>query len=105
MLERSEDRKQRNALQDLLLRLLDRRSIDDHDIAGVNLRILRLAAANGYEVECRRLPLAADRSEYSDPMRIRIFCRSSGKRDRLHQGGVAGDWKGTRLLDRAIHRD
>src|SRR4051812_39610817 len=82
--ERPENRQEREALEELLLERLDRGSIDHDDVSRIHWRILGLAAPNRLQIESRCLPLSADRTEQRDSMRVGVFRRAFGKRDRLH---------------------
>jgi hypothetical protein len=53
-------------LHDLLEALLYSRTIYDNHIAGVDLRVLRLATTDRLEIESGGLALPADGSEYGD---------------------------------------
>src|SRR5688500_18849436 len=80
-----ENREHRKSVQELLLGRLNGRTVDDHNVTRINLRVRSLAAADGHQVESRRLPAAADLPENSDTARICIFRKATGQRHRLHQ--------------------
>ena len=100
--ERPEIAEQRNAREQLPLHGLDPRSIDHNDVARIDLRIGRLAAADCRKVERRRLPLTADRPEDRDAPRIGVVARAARQRYGLDQGHRPRDLVLARLADRSI---
>ena len=103
--ERAEDREQLEGLEDLLLRVLDPRSIDDDDVARIDRRILHLAMLNAEQIESRRLALPIDGAENRDSMHVcRLLVGAAGKGDSLHQGHFAQDREGAGPLNGPIHR-
>src|SRR5690606_18911056 len=80
-----ENGQDRQAVEDLALRFLGRRPIDDDDIARIDWRVGRLPPANACQVEGGRLTLASDLAENRDPARIAVFGHATGGGDRLDQ--------------------
>ena len=77
-------------------------AVDDDDVAGIDLRVLGLPAADRGQVEGRRLPLPADRPEYRHPARIGVLARALGHRHRLDQADRARDRERTAFAHRAV---
>src|SRR5918994_4148886 len=65
-LEGAEDRQDREALDDLPVGCLHAVAVDDDDVAGVDFRIGDFTATDADQIECRSLPLPADRPEDRD---------------------------------------
>jgi hypothetical protein len=100
-----EDRQDRERVEDLALCRLGRRTVDDDDVAGIDFRVRRLAAADAGEVERRGLPLPADLAEDRDAPRIAVLRDAAGRRDRLDEGRRPIDRIGAGLADRPVDSD